>query len=177
MLQFTRIFVNEDQIIGVFHNVKLDDWIFCSSRSYYQCLLKGVAPVEIRQEILAGRSISLCFPAQRIFSSAIEGGVLPIALGVSMSIKRRGEDSRVYCFLGEMTAETGIAHEKMKYCSNFGLPIPFVVEDNSKSVGTNTRKAWKLEKLCFDGATDDFVTYYRYQTKFPHAGAGSRVQF
>lgn len=94
-----------------------------------------------------------------------------------MSIKRRGEDSKVYCFLGEMTAETGIAHETMKYCRNFGLPIHFVVEDNGKSVCTNTREAWNLEKLSFDGATDDFVTYYRYQTKFPHAGAGSRVQF
>ncbi len=170
-------FGNEDQIIGVFQNIKPDDWVFCSWRSHYQCLLKGVPPAEIRQEILAGRSISLCFPAQRIYSSAIVGGILPIALGVAMSIKRRGEDSKVYCFLGEMTAETGIAHETMKYCRNFGLPIHFVVEDNGKSVCTNTREAWNLEKLSFDGATDDFVTYYRYQTKFPHAGAGSRVQF
>lgn len=170
-------FGNEDQIIKVFQNIRQQDWVFCSWRSHYQCLLKGVPPTEVKQEILAGRSISLCFPAYRIYSSAIVGGVLPIALGVAMSIKRRREDSRVYCFLGEMTAETGIAHECIKYCRNFGLPVHFVVEDNGKSVCTNTREAWNIGKLSFDGVNDDLVTYYSYQSKFPHAGAGQRVQF
>ena len=170
-------FGNEDQIIEVFQNVRPQDWIFCSWRSHYQCLLKGVPPTEVKQEILAGRSISLCFPDYRIYSSAIVGGVLPIALGVAMSIKRRGEDSRVYCFLGEMTAETGIAHESMKYCRNFGLPVHFVVEDNGKSVCTNTREAWNIDELSFDGLKNDMVTHYSYQSKFPHAGAGQRVQF
>ena len=170
-------FGNEDQIIKVFQNIRQQDWVFCSWRSHYQCLLKGVPPTEVKQEILAGRSISLCFPAYRIYSSAIVGGVLPIALGVAMSIKRRREDSRVYCFLGEMTAETGIAHECIKYCRNFGLPVHFVVEDNGKSVCTNTREAWNIGKLSFDGVKDDLVTYYGYQSKFPHAGAGQRVQF
>ena len=170
-------FGNEDQIIEVFQNVRPQDWIFCSWRSHYQCLLKGVPPTEVKQEILAGRSISLCFPDYRIYSSAIVGGVLPIALGVAMSIKRRGEDSRVYCFLGEMTAETGIAHESMKYSRNFGLPVHFVVEDNGKSVCTNTREAWNVDELSFDGVKNDIVTYYSYESKFPHAGAGQRVQF
>ena len=36
----------------------------------------------------------------------------------------------------EMTSETGIAHECIKFSRNFKLPIHFIVEDNEKSVCT-----------------------------------------
>lgn len=168
---------NEEQIIEVFKKIRPQDWVFCSWRSHYQCLLKGVPPEQVRDEILAGRSISLCFPEQRIYSSAIVGGVLPIAVGAAMAIQRSGEDAKVYCFMGEMTSETGIAHESIKYSRNHALPIHFVVEDNEKSVCTDTREAWNQPRLSYEGVNDDYITYYRYQTKYPHAGAGVRVQF
>ena len=31
---------NEDQIIKFFSRVKKEDWVFCTWRSHYQCLLK-----------------------------------------------------------------------------------------------------------------------------------------
>ncbi len=130
---------NEDQMISIFRGIRSQDWVFCSWRSHYQCLLKGVPREQVREAILEGRSISLCFPDHRIYSSAIVGGTLPIAVGTAMAIKRSGEDARVYCFIGDMTAESGIAHECMKYSRNHGLPIHFVVEDNGKSVCTDTR--------------------------------------
>jgi len=168
---------NEEQIISVFRQIRPQDWVFCSWRSHYQCLLKGVPRERVRDEILAGRSIYLCFPEHRIYSSAIVGGVLPIAVGAAMSIKRRGEDAKVYCFMGEMTAETGIAYESIKYSRNHRLPIHFIVEDNEKSVCTDTRAVWNQPRLSFEGADDEYVSYYRYRTKYPHAGAGVRVQF
>ena len=120
---------NEEKIINVFENIRKNDWVFCSWRSHYQCLLKGVPAKEVKKEILAGRSISLCFPKYKIFSSALVGGVLPIAVGIAMSIKYKKEkDYKVYCFMGEMTAETGIAYESNKYSRNFKLPINFIVE-------------------------------------------------
>ena len=91
---------NEEKIINVFRNIKKNDWVFCSWRSHYQCLLKGVPAKKVKEEILAGRSISLCFPKYKIFSSALVGGALPIAVGTAMSIKYKKEkDSKVYCFM------------------------------------------------------------------------------
>ena len=168
---------NEEQIIAVFEKIRSQDWVFCSWRSHYQCLLKGVPKEQIREQIVAGRSISLCFPDYRIFSSAIVGGVLPIAVGAAMAIQRRREDAKVYCFMGEMTAETGVAHEAMKYSQNHGLPIHFVVEDNGKSVCTDTREVWNQPQLSFEGVQNEYITSYHYETKYPHAGAGVRVQF
>ena len=168
---------NEENIIKTLEAVRPQDWIFCSWRSHYQCLLKGVPEQQVMDEIMAGRSISLFFPEHRIYSSAIVGGVLPIAVGTALSIQRSGEDAKVYCFMGEMPAETGIAHESIKYSINHKLPIHFVVEDNGKSVCTDTRQAWAQQTLSFDGRSDAWISYYRYETKYPHAGAGVRVQF
>ena len=168
---------NEDNIIKVFKKIKSRDWVFCSWRSHYQCLLKGVPEQEIKKEIVSGRSISLCFPKYNIYSSALVGGSIPIAVGLALSFKRSSSKNKVFCFMGEMTSETGIAHECIKYSRNFKLPIHFIIEDNQKSVCTETRKAWNQKKLTYEGYTDEYVTYYHYKTKYPHAGAGKRVQF
>lgn len=168
---------NEDEIINIFKEIRQQDWVFCSWRSHYQCLLKGVPPEEIENEILAGRSISLCFPEHRIYSSAIVGGILPIAVGTAMSIKQSKSNAKVFCFMGDMTSETGIAHESMKYAIQHNLPIKFIVEDNGKSVCTDTREVWNDNRLIYEGFNNDTIYYYKYETKYPHAGAGVRVQF
>lgn len=168
---------NEAQMIEIFRDVKPDDWVMCSWRSHYQCLLKGVPPAQVKAEIMAGHSITLCFAEHRIVSSAIVGGIVPIAVGTALGIKRQGGTNRVHCFLGDMTAETGIAHEAIKFSTNYGLPIRFIVEDNGKSVCTDTRAAWQQPVLSWEKTQHPLVTYYQYQTKYPHAGAGKRVQF
>jgi TPP-dependent pyruvate/acetoin dehydrogenase alpha subunit len=168
---------NEKEIIEVFREVKPQDWVFCSWRSHYQCLLKGVPRQEVISEIVNCRSIALCFAKYRVLSSGIVTGILPMAVGTAMGIKRRGEDARVHCFAGEMTAETGIFHECLKYATNHQLPIRFIIEDNGKSVCTNTREVWNQPVLSYENIRHPLVTYYKYQSKYPHAGAGVRVEF
>ena len=168
---------NEDFLIKFFKKIKKNDWVFCSWRSHYQCLLKGVPPKLLKREILAGKSISLCFPKYKIYSSAIVGGTLPIAVGMALSLKRKKSKNKVFCFIGEMTSETGIAHENIKYSVNKKLPIHFVIEDNKKSVCTDTRKTWSQKKLTFEKISNKYITFYKYKLKYPHAGAGKRVQF
>lgn len=168
---------NEDNIIEVFKKIKKEDWVFCSWRSHYQCLLKGVPRSVVKEEILNGKSISLCFPEYNIYSSAIVGGSIPIALGVAIDLKRSNKNNKVFCFVGEMTSETGIMMECYKYAVNHDLPIHFIIEDNGMSVCTDTRKTWNVESLSFEKINSKFITYYKYKTKYPHAGAGKRVQF
>ncbi len=168
---------NEEQMLAVFEGIAPDDWVLGSWRFHYQCLLKGVPPAELKKEIVEGRSISLCFPEYRLYSSAIVTGSVPIAVGIALGIKRRGEKNKVHCFMGEMTSETGIVHESIKYSRNHGLPIRFIVEDNGKSVCTDTRATWKQPVLSYENSADPMISYYKYETKYPHAGAGQRVQF
>ena len=168
---------NEREMIRVFQRVRPEDWVLCSWRSHYQCLLKGVPADEVKSEIMAGHSITLNFPEHRVLSSAIVTGVLPIAVGLGLGIQREGGKERVWCFLGDMTSETGSAHECIKYVQNHELPVHFVIEDNGKSVCTDTRETWGVDTLTYENADNPYVTYYQYETKYPHAGAGQRVQF
>lgn len=171
---------NEEQMIEIFqkHLIGPEDWIVGSWRSHYQCLLKGVPREELKEAILEGRSISLCFKEHRVLCSGIVTGALPIATGIALDIKRKSGKNKVYCFMGDMTSETGMAHECIKYSRNHKLPIHFIVEDNGKSVCTDTRATWNQQKLTYEGVNDEYVTYYKYDLdKYPHAGAGIRVQF
>jgi pyruvate dehydrogenase E1 component alpha subunit len=168
---------NEKQIIKVFEKINTDDWVFCSWRSHYQCLLKGVPRTKLKNEIMKGLSISLCFSDYRIYSSAIVGGSLPIAVGTALSIKKSNKGEKVFCFLGDMTSETGIAHECIKYSINYDLPIEFIIEDNNLSVCSDTRKVWQQHFLTYENFKNPKVTFYKYKNIYPHAGAGKRVQF
>ena len=39
---------NEKFLINFFRKIKKNDWVLCSWRSHYQCLLKGVPPKKLR---------------------------------------------------------------------------------------------------------------------------------
>ena len=168
---------NEQQMIDVFKEIRTQDWVLCSWRSHYQCLLKGVPAPVLKQAIMDGKSISLCFPEHRIFSSAIVAGVLPIAVGIGLSIARDGRDEKVFCFVGDMTSETGSFEECYKYVRNFALPVKFIIEDNGRSILTDTKVVWNMAALSREGQENEHLQYYRYDNKWPHAGAGQRVQF
>jgi TPP-dependent pyruvate/acetoin dehydrogenase alpha subunit len=172
---------NEEQLIDFFteHDIGEDDWVLSSWRSHYHCLLKGVPPDKLKKAILAGRSISLCFKEHKVLCSGIVTGVIPIAVGIAMDIKLTKDKGRVFCFLGDMTAETGVAHECIKYSYYNNLPIHFCVEDNEKSVCTDTKAVWgNVIAAANDASEYPNVSYYKYSlNKYPHAGAGKRVQF
>lgn len=161
---------NEEQLIEIFKEIAPDDWVTGSWRMHYQCLLKGVPVDKLKETILRGRSISLCFPEYRIVSSAIVGGSIPIALGIAWQIKRSGGNNRVHAFLGDMTRYTGIAHECLDYSLQHELPVRWIVERNGKSVCTPVKAVWPM-----GGWTADI--FYDYELPWPHAGAGKRVEF
>ena len=108
----------------------------------------------------------------KFYSSAIVGGIIPIAMGLAKSIKLKKEKSKVWVFIGDMTFETGVFHECYKYSKNHNLPIRFIVEDNGLSTNTPTKKTWIKKSKIPNG-----VYYYKYKRKFPHHGTGGWVLF
>lgn len=167
----------ENNLIEIFKDVKDQDWVLCSWRSHYQCLLKGVPSEKVMGEILNGKSISLGFPEFKIISSAIVGGNIPIALGVAMSEKINKSSNHVWCFMGDMTSETGIAQTSIRYAEKHDLPVTFIVEDNDLSVQTKTRKIWQTKTLRIEENMSNKVIHYKYTSRYPHAGAGQRILF
>lgn len=177
---------NEDQIQKVFEHVDVDkDWVCCTWRNHYQCLLKGVPEELLTQRIVAGKSMVINLDQHKVVCSSIVGGIQSIATGIAAAIKHKGSDSKVWCWMGDMSAETGAFHEAYKYAVGFDLPITFIVEDNDLSVNSPTDKVWgtNLHWYLPSGFNGDWyeskhLIYYKYKNhKYPHAGAGVRVEF
>lgn len=188
-------------LLKVFEYINEHDYIFTTWRSHAECLLKGVPQNELMDAILAGKSISLCFPDYKVYSSAIVGGNLPIAVGVALGEKWKSDrntvPNNVFAFCGEMTAETGTFMECVKYSRIHKLPITFVVSDNGKSVCTPTWQVWGdfpwfwNEKYdLFDGIKvfnpyryygrgNGDIYYFKYDMgNLPHSGLPEgRIQF
>ena len=164
---------NEDELIEIFKYIKKSDWVFSTWRSHYHSLLKGICPVWLEEEILAGRSITIVNQEEKFYSSAIVGAIIPIATGVSLANKRDGNDDKVWCFIGDMAFETGGFYEMHKYAQRYNLPIRFVVEDNGVSTNTPTEETWN--KIKRDVPED--VIWYNYKKEWPHYGTGKWVIF
>ena len=163
---------NEEQLIQIFKKIDKDDWVFCSWRNHYHALLHGIPRDTLMDMIVRGKSMSVYSDKPKFYSSSIVGGILPIALGTAMSIKMKEEKNKVWCFVGDMTFETGIFYECYKYSRNFDLPLEFVVEDNNLSTNTPVDKAWGGKQV----APAD-VFYYQYESDYPHHGTGNWVLF
>ena len=178
---------NEDLIMEVFKDIDIDnDWVCCTWRNHYQGLLKGIPSNVIKDSIMNGKSMVMNLPEYKFICSSIVGGIPSIATGIALSIKLQNKSDRVWCWVGDMTAETGHFHEAYKYSLNNDLPITFIVEDNGKSVCTPTSTVWGdreqpyyLESKYSGGILKQKnLIYYQYtNNKYPHAGAGVRVQF
>ena len=181
---------NEEQLIKIFQDYQIgeEDWVCCTWRSHYECLLKGVPPNEIEEAILDKRSISLCFKEYNVISSAIVGGICPIALGIAQALKWQKKRGRVFCFIGDMSAFTGIASECHRYGYNFELPIYWVVADNNKAVCTNTKESWGYSEWAIEEELQNeinkekfeefmHIIQYRYESRWPHAGGKKRINF
>lgn len=166
---------NEEQLINIFKEIKDNDWVFSTHRNHYHALLKGIPAQWLKEEILNNRSISISNSEYRFFTSAIVGGIVPIAMGVAWAIKRKGLEDKVWCFVGDMAANTGCFEECAKYSAWNELPITFIVEDNGWSVNTDTKEVW--------GGSGSYslrnVKSYKYTRGFPHhgGGAGTWVNF
>jgi len=163
---------NESQLIEIFKRIKPSDWVFSTWRSHYHALLKGISSEWVKNEILQGKSITLCNIDEKFYSSAIVTATLPIALGVAKSLKLQNSSDKVWCFIGDMCFETGIFYEVHKYARNFDLPLYFIVEDNGVSTYTPTEATWnKKREIPAD------VIHYTYKSKYPHYGSGKWVAF
>jgi len=164
---------NEQNLIDIFQYVHKDDWVFASWRNHYHALLHGIPRNTLMDLVVRGKSMSVYSKEPKLYTSSIVGGIIPIALGTAKAQKESGSDRKTWCFIGDMTFESGIFYEAYKYSKNFNLPLQFVVEDNNMSTNTPTDETWGGVKR---NVPDD-VIYYKYEREFPHHGTGNWVLF
>lgn len=163
---------NELQLIHLFEKIAETDLVFSTWRSHYHALLHGVDAEWLKRQILNKKSMGIIKDYPFIYSSSIVCGAIPAALGAAYSITREGKGRRAWLFVGDMTARTGVFHEAYNYAKSHNLSLQIVVEDNGKSVTTDTAECWNSDlKLPVD------IYHYKFQSRYPHHGTGSWVNF
>lgn len=164
---------NEEQLLEIFKYIDRGDWVFSSWRNHYHALLHGVSEEHLWDLITAGKSMSVYCENPKVYTSSIVGGIIPIALGAAQALKYKDSKQKVWCFIGDMTSETGVFHEAYKYSRCHNLPLEFVIEDNDMSTNTPTSETWNDQKT----PKPEDVFYYTYERVYPHHGTGQWILF
>lgn len=175
---------NEDELIEIFKEIKLNDIVYSSHRNHYHALLHGVDAHSLLDEILGkptgrclGRARSMGFidRSRNFYSSAIVGGMCAVAVGAAWALKESKSECHVWCFGGDGMVDGGHFWEALTYAHGWDLPITFVIEDNDQATCTS--------KLSRKGPVTEFYVLaskmikYNYKPAYPHVGTGKYVQF
>jgi len=81
-----------------------------------------------------GGSQHLC--KDGFFSNGIQGGIVPVAAGLALGHKLRGQGEISVVFIGDGTLGEGVVYEAFNMASKWDLPLLIVLEDNKYSQST-----------------------------------------
>lgn len=143
---FLHLYIGEEAIaVGVMSTLDDRDYIVTHYRDHGHALARGMESNVIMAELFGkatgsskgkGGSMHL-FDVSKGFMGgyAIVGGQMPIALGLALASKYKGEDRVVVCFLGDGAINEGEFHESMNLAALWQLPMIFFCENNLYGMG------------------------------------------
>ena len=144
---FLHLYDGEEAIAaGVIPVLGDRDRIVATYREHGHALVRGVPITTIMAEMYGkaegcsggrGGSMHLFDAATNFYGgNAIVGGGLPLATGLALADRMRGEDSVTACFFGEGAVAEGEFHESMNLAALWNLPVLFVCENNGYAMGS-----------------------------------------
>lgn len=80
------------------------------------------------------------FYNENYLSNGIQGGMTPVASGVGLAKKLRGEGAVSVVYIGDGTLGEGIFYETMNLASIWSIPVVFVLENNGIAQSTNNEQ-------------------------------------
>jgi TPP-dependent pyruvate/acetoin dehydrogenase alpha subunit len=117
-----------------------DDEVLATYREHGHALVRGVPAEAIMAEMYGkaggcsrgrGGSMHLFSREHRFYGGhAIVGGGLPVAVGLALADRLRGQNVVTACFFGEGATAEGEFHEALNLASLWRLPVLFVCDNN-----------------------------------------------
>jgi pyruvate dehydrogenase E1 component alpha subunit len=154
----THLYIGQEAVaVGVCANLRADDYVFSTHRCHAHIIAKEVPLKEIAAEILGkatgcckgkGGSMHLSRPDLGfLYSSAIVGGGVPLAVGAGLTIGLKKGDQVVASFFGDGASNAGGFHEGLNLASLWRLPVIFVCENNLYAISVSTKKSTSVENI------------------------------
>lgn len=163
---FCHLYIGQEAVsTGIISQLRPDDYVITTYRDHGQALARGMTPRSIMAELFGrqdgcsrgkGGSMHLFDKSIGFLGGhGIVGGHIPIAAGVGFSIKYRGGDQVIVCFMGEAAVNTGAFHEALNMAALWKLPCLFIIENNRYGMGTALERASAIHDIYKRGASYD----------------------
>lgn len=194
----SHLYLGEEAIAPtVVEIIKKGDMVLGTYRGHGHALALGIDPKKVMAELygkeggvargLAGSMHVIMEPEKgALYSTAIVGSHIPIAVGVGYALKYLGSDAMSIAFFGDGTVNIGAFSEGLNMASYLGVPVLFVLENNQYAEYTKTSKtigggsiakrveAFGVRVLVADG-NDVFSVYRAAKTAEPIVRSGKPV--
>jgi TPP-dependent pyruvate/acetoin dehydrogenase alpha subunit len=127
----------EANAVGVISQMLPDNVIVTNHRCHGHFLAYGGDMRALFAELM-GRSTGICAGRggsqhihwRNLYSNGVQGGIVPIAVGMALAEKRKNKDTSVTVFIGDGTFGEGAIYEGFNMASLWQVPLLVVVENN-----------------------------------------------
>lgn len=137
----THLYIGQEAVSsGVCQNLRDKDYVFSSYRSHGAYIAKGGSVKKLFAELYGkktgcskGKGGSMHVVSKEtnfMGTSAMVGGVIPIAAGTAFASLMKKEKKVSVVFFGDGACEEGVFHETLNFAALKKLPIVFVCENN-----------------------------------------------
>jgi pyruvate dehydrogenase E1 component subunit alpha len=144
---FLHLYIGEEAVaVGALQALRTEDAIVATYREHGHALARGIPARAVMAEMYGkatgcsrgrGGSMHLFDAGTRFFGgNAIVGGGLPLAVGVALADRLRGERRVTACFFGDGALAEGTFHESLNLAALWHLPVLFLCENNFYAMGT-----------------------------------------
>ncbi|MES9538590.1 MULTISPECIES: pyruvate dehydrogenase (acetyl-transferring) E1 component subunit alpha [unclassified Actinomadura] len=144
---FMHLYIGEEAVAaGVMPALGPQDAVVTTYREHGHALARGIPAEAVMAEMFGrvtgcsrgrGGSMHLFDAATRFYGgNAIVAGGLPLAVGLALADRMRGDERVTACFLGDGAAAEGEFHECLNLAALWRLPVLFVCENNRYAMGT-----------------------------------------
>lgn len=149
---FLHLYIGEEaNAVGVMQALRPEDAVVTNYREHGHALARGISARALMAEMYGkiegashgrGGSMHVFDAATRFYGgNAIVGGGIPLATGVALADKMRGQRNVTACIFGDGAASEGEFHESLNLAALWKLPVLFICENNRYAMGTAIERA------------------------------------
>lgn len=147
----------EASAVGAISTVEPDDYILGHHRGHGLCIAKG-ADLGLMMAEFYGKENGYCrgrggsmhiadVDGGNLGANGVVGGGIPMAVGVGIGLKMRGNSRVLLSFFGDGGASTGAFHESMILAVLYQVPVVFICENNQYAMSFPAASWTTSEKL------------------------------
>ena len=130
-------------------STKLGDDVFGEDPTVNSLQKKAAEMMGKEDGLCAGRGGSQHICDDGFFSNGVQGGIMPLAAGLSFAEKYKETENIVVVFIGDGTLGEGVVYETLNLCSLLSIPLLIVCENNGYAQSTKQENFLALTIIFF----------------------------